>query len=247
MAEGRRRRWPFVLGAIVLAVAAAVALFRWDWLIPLVDRQASAALGRTVTIQHLHVKLGRVPHIVADGVTIANPPDWPGGGDFGTIEHLALDFDLMAYLHGRHVVLPAITVDHPVVDAQQLADGKANWSFGSGSSGDNSKSGDSGVQIGRLEIDAGQARVRSAKLNADFRVEVATQAGGAGGADQIVASANGTYAKQPITAQFTGGALLSLRDANQPYPIDLRVATGPTKVALTGTVQDPLAFSGANV
>ena len=37
----RRRRWPFVLGAVVLALAVFLAVFRWDWLIPLVNAQAS--------------------------------------------------------------------------------------------------------------------------------------------------------------------------------------------------------------
>ena len=124
MAEAkRRRRWPWVLGAVVLLIAAGVALFQWDWLIPVVDKYASSALGRPVRITHLHVKLGRVPHIVADGVTIANPPDWPGGGNFATAEHLTIDFDAMAYLHGRHIVLPSIGLDKPVVDAMQLQDG----------------------------------------------------------------------------------------------------------------------------
>ena len=66
-------------------------------------------------------------------------------------------------------------------------------------------------------------------------------------AGQIVADAKGTYANQPITAQFVGGALLSLRDQSHPYPVDLKVANGPTRVSLQGTIQDPLAFAGADL
>ena len=76
----RRRRWPYVVGGIALAIVAVIVAFRWDWLIPIVDSRASAALGRPVHLTHLHVSLGRTTRIVADGVTIANPPDWPGGG-----------------------------------------------------------------------------------------------------------------------------------------------------------------------
>lgn len=64
---------------------------------------------------------------------------------------------------------------------------------------------------------------------------------------QIVVDANGTYSGLPITGHFVGGALLSLRDATDPYPIDLQVANGPTKVALTGTVQNPLDFAGVDL
>ena len=41
------------------------------------------------------------------------------------------------------------------------------------------------------------------------------------------------------------GALLSLQDSKDPYPIDLHVENGATKVTLAGTVDDPLHFAGA--
>ena len=85
-----------------------------------------------------------------------------------------------------------------------------------------------------------------AKLKSDFNVDVATK-DTEGQPSQIVASAKGTYAKAPIDATFTGGALLSLRDESQPYPINLQVANGPTKISLVGTVKDPLSFAGADL
>ena len=154
----------------------------------------------------------------------------------------------MAYIRGRRIVIPAIAVDHPVVDAHQLADGSNNWTFASNTSGAPSDPADA-PKIGALEINDGHAHVVSAKMRADFNVDIATrdeQGDKTGKAGQIVASAKGTYAAQPITAQFTGGALLSLRD-DAPYPITLHVANGPTKVSLTGTVKDPLAFQGADL
>ena len=245
----RRRRWPWVLGGVIALLAAAVALFQWDWLIPVVERQASAALGRPVTLTHLHVRLGWVPHIEAEGVTIGNPEDWHGGGNLATIDKLGVDVDAMAYIHDRQVVIPAITVDHPQVDAQQLADGTNNWTFPSNSSSD-TPSTSPAPKIGNLQITDGHAHVVSAKLRADFNVEIATkdaEGDNTGQPGQIVASAKGTYAKQPILARFTGGALLSLRDDSAPYPVNLQVENGPTKVSLVGTVKDPLAFAGADL
>jgi len=241
-----RRRWPWVLGGIVALLVAAVALFQWDWLIPVVEKQASAALGRPVTITHLHVRLGWVPHIEADGVTIANPEGWHGGGNLATADKLSVDVDAMAYIHGRQIVIPSIAVDHPQVDAQQLADSTNNWTFPSRSSSSEAP----GPKIGNLQINDGHAHVVSAKLRADFNVDIATkdaEGDKAGQPAQIVASAKGTYAKQPILARFTGGALLSLRDDAAPYPVNLQVENGPTKVSLVGTVKDPLAFAGADL
>jgi len=243
----KRRRWPWVLGGVAALLVAAAALFQWDWLIPFVDRRASAALGRPVTIKHLHVKLGRVPHIVADGVTIANPDGWPGGGNLATAERLSIDVDVMAYLRGRHIVIPDIAVDKPQVDAQQLADGKNNWTFPSSGDPNAPADPDAGAKIGNLQINDGHAHVVLAKLRADFSVDVATKDGTAGQPSQIVAAAKGTYANQPITAQFTGGALLSLRDEATPYPINMHIENGPTKVSLAGTVKDPLNFAGTDL
>ena len=59
--------------------------------------------------------------------------------------------------------------------------------------------------------------------------------------------AKGTYAAQPITGHFVGGALLSLRDTANPYPVDLHLANGPTRIALVGTVENPLNFAGTNL
>lgn len=244
----RRRRWPWVTGGIVALLVAAVALFQWDWLIPFVDKQASAALGRPVTITHLHVRLGRVPHITAEGVAVGNPEGWEGGGNLATADKLSLDLDAMAYVRRRQVVIPNITVDNPKVDAQQHADGRNNWTFPSSGS-DAPPDPDHATKIGTLQINDGHAHVVSAKLHADFNVDIATkdaEGDHAGQPGQIVASAKGTYASQPITAQFTGGALLTLRDET-PYPVNLQVANGPTKVSLTGTIKDPLAFAGADL
>ncbi len=242
----RRRRWPYVIGALAAAIIVFAVLFRWDWLIPLIEPRASVALGRPVTIGHLHVALGRTTRIVADDVSIGNPSGWPSDGAFATAEHLTAEVEAMPLIRERKVVLPLIQVDKPVVDAQQLADRKANWAFGGGRTSDSASAG-SGPALGRLVINDGSVHVRSAPLGADFQVAVETKAGETANRDQIVAHAKGTYAKQPITADFVGGGLLTLRDAGDPYPVDLKVQNGPTTATAQGSIQDPLAFKGVDV
>jgi hypothetical protein len=67
-------------------LVALVAFWNWDWFIPVVSR-VSAAIVRSVAISHLHVQPGRIPRVTVNGVTIANPPDWPTGDpEFVAIE-----------------------------------------------------------------------------------------------------------------------------------------------------------------
>ena len=74
--RGKRRvgkRWPFVLGGAVVAIGILATVWDWDWFRPLVAHEASAALGRSVTMRHFDLRLGRQTVAVAEGVRIANP------------------------------------------------------------------------------------------------------------------------------------------------------------------------------
>lgn len=242
-----RHRWLTLTGVVFSVLVLAVALFQWDWLIPLVDRRASTALGRPVTIQHLHVSLGRTTRIEADGLVIANPDGWPGGGNSATAERLGIDLVPMDYIRHRQLTIPVVDLQAPKVEAHQLADGTANWTFPFMKADPSQPASTSpGPKLGTLRITDGTVHVRVEKLKADFNIDVKTQ-DSADGTGQIAATAKGTYANQPITAQLVSGALLSIRDAAKPYPVDLKFANGATHVALLGSVQDPLAFAGANL
>ena len=116
----------------VAAIAALVAFWNWDWFIPIVEDRASSALGRRVTIEHLHLQLGRVTTVSADNVRIANPADFSEQGDFARIAQLSVQADVMAYIRSREIVLPEILLERPEVQARQTADGKNNYTLALG-------------------------------------------------------------------------------------------------------------------
>ncbi|WP_419729510.1 AsmA family protein [Lichenicola sp.] len=236
----------------MVLIILLILFWSWDWFIPLVDSQATAAVGRKVTIQHLHVRLGSVTGITADGVAVAGTDQFPK--PLATTDHLTVNVELLPLIRHRQIVLPLVDLDHPVVDALAQRDGTNNWTIGSSGKTGSKSSSSSQPLLGVLRIEDGHVHVDDPKLKANFNITVATEGTPDPAvrpipADQghIVADATGTYAGQPITGHFVGGAILSLRDKARPYPIDLRVANGPTHVSLAGTIEQPLTFGGARL
>ena len=234
-----------VLGVLALAVVVLVLLWNWDWFIPIVQSRASAAIGRSVTIQHLHVRLGRQTTVAADDVVVANPDGFPPANPLAAVKRLTVVANVMDYIRSRSIVLPRITLDQPDIHAIGLKDGTTNWALHFPAAKPGAKP--SPPQIGDLVINQGTARVIDPKFRSDFSATIATRAASGSAPAAITANAHGTYAAAPITATFVGGALLSARDKAHPYPIDLHVANGLTKASLVGTVENPLNFAGARL
>ncbi len=234
----------FLLGTLFLLVVL-ILTWRWDWFIPIVEARASAAIGRQVTIRHLQVRFGRITEIVAEEVTIANPAGFTATKPFGTIDRLIVDADVMTYIRHGLVVLPLIEIDQPSASLRQLPDGETNYTLHIASNG--SSTGHP-VKIGNLIIVNGTATVVMPKLKTNFSMTVATQnSSAAPDKNEIITTAHGTYGGQPITGQFIGGSLLSLRDPSNPYPINLHIQNGTTIASLVGTTTNPLNFGGADL
>jgi uncharacterized protein involved in outer membrane biogenesis len=247
MALSRRNKWLVWLGVPVLLIGLFLALFRWDWLIPFIEPRASAAIGRPVTLAHLHVTLGRTVIVTAEDVVVGNPEDFPDPTPLARVGRLSAAVNAWDWWRGAPLTLPWIEADRPVLHVAATQDGKANYLFDTGAAAEPGASptpASAGPQIGVVRIKDGEGQVILPQLRADFSLRMATEEP-AGEDPRIVASAQGTYAGQPITARLVGGALLSLRDAEKPWPLQLRIDNGPTNVSLDGTLQDPLHFQGA--
>jgi uncharacterized protein involved in outer membrane biogenesis len=294
MAIRRAGRWLLWLGIPVAAIGLFLLVFRWDWLIPIIEPRASAALGREVTLEHLHVKLGRTVVVTAEGVMVGNPEGFADPTPFARVDRLAAAVNVWDWWKGGPLTLPWIEADKPVLNIRAMPDGRANYLFDTG--GDKAPADPQAKpspppQIGALRIHDGRGKVVLPKLRADFDLRIATEEEGKpeaeaeaavaepastmeiaenglplppppapeppedaiaemipslrGEPSRIVASAEGTYAGQPISARLVGGGLLQLREAEKPWPVQLRLNNGPTNVALQGTVSDLLHFKGA--
>ncbi len=242
----RPRPWHYVAIVLAAGVVALVLVWNWDWFIPIVSRVASARLGRPVTMAHLHLRIARQPVLEVDDLVVGNPDGFPAPGPFASATRLAVTVDAMEYIRTRQIVVPSIVIDQPVVQAIALQDGRDNWTFPFASGKPSGKAGD-GPRIGDLRITDGKVHAVDPAVKADFQLGVSTRRQDPDKPADLVVEIGGTYANQPVTGTFVGGALLSLRDASHPYPVDLKLANGSTHVSLQGTVDDPLAFAGTNL
>ena len=233
-------------GAIAALVVLLIAIFwNWDWFRPLAEAEASAALGREVEIGHLDVELGSPSRLILDDVTVKNPDGFQGD-PMATAKQLAVAFKPWAAITGSYV-LPEIRIVKPRGDLRRNGEDVANWALPAfENAGENvgEKDGGTDVEIGRLLIEDGKVRFRDPHLVADFTATFHTEDGEA---PRLLATAEGSYNGDPFNADFTGGSLLSLREKNDPYPLDLSLSYGKTRASVKGTLTDPLYLAGANV
>ena len=253
-----RRRWQLAVLVPIAIIAALITLWQWDWMIPIVASRLRATLGRSVTIAHLHVSLGRITRITATGTRIANPTGFPAPEPFATVERLQIDVDVPASLRARHLLLPLVALDRPAILATVLPDGRTNYGF------DTAAINTAAQSIGNLTIANGRAHIVVPHWDTDTEATFATQPAGEtppGGApplgapplgapgppSRIAVAATGTYAGLPLTASFVGGSLMSLDDPAHPFPLDLRLTVGPTSITLRGIVRNPITLTGADL
>jgi len=232
--------------AVIIPLLAI--FWNWDWFVPLIDAEASASLGHKVTIQHLHVALGRTATIAATSITIANPSGFPTDeAQLASIDRMLVNVDVMESIEHRTLSLTSVEVDHPVVNIRQLPDGTSNYpaSPTSGSSTHRPP------KFGDIIINNGSASIVMPRLNTDFTLAIQTRPAPPGDklftGGEILVDAEGTYDNAPITGQFIGGDLLSLRASSAPYPVYLSLQNGATQVSLTGTIDAPEALTGMHL
>ena len=119
---------------MVVLVGGAAAWITWfpNSLKPMIERVASAKLGREVRIEGpLAIELGRETMIDLRGLRIA-APDWAEADNLLSLAHLRVGFDVLAYLRERALRIPELIVEQPVLALERDADGRASWPSGEG-------------------------------------------------------------------------------------------------------------------
>lgn len=260
---------------LLVVMVVIITTFDWNRLKPTINQKVSAELNRPFAIRgDLGVAWERNreqpgwrswipwPQVHADDVMLGNPPHVPDV-TMAHLQRVETTLAPLALLH-KQVYLPWIKLQQPDVQLVQTADKKNNWTFNLASSEHRDPDAPPSAWSFRLDnilFDQGQVRYRDAINKADVVVKInplgkpVPYAQLAGGNDQQQGAgdfvfgwqASGTYHDQQLDGNGKIGGMLSLRSTTTPFPLQVDVRNGSTRVRIDGTLQDPLNLGGLNV
>lgn len=246
--------WVFC-ALVLLIVAAGVAGYFFltsDTVRNQLESEADKATGRTTKIGKLAIDWGWVTKIHLEDVQVSNT-DWGKAPHLFSAKEIECDIRVAPLLH-LNIELPLLRLVNPVVSLEKNDKQESNWSpsqspvaAGAAQAATPSHRGQVPL-IGRVEIDQGKIAYHDAKRHLDLDGTITTALGKAGAdSDQAELSMKGKLENDPLTLHFTGGSVLMLRDTNIPYPLDLDIVYGDTKLTVKGKIQDPFEFKGGDV
>lgn len=264
------------VGGIVLLVIAVLVVFvmtfDWNRLKPTINDKVSAELQRPFAIRgELGVDWAREkyeggwrawvpwPHIHAEDIVLGNPKNIPGDS-MVQLQRADASIAPLALL-GKEVLIPRIWLKQPNATLQRLANGDNNWTFNL--AGDPKQpTSDWSVNIHDIVFDRGQIDFKDATLKADFRALIdplgkplpfseitgKKDAGKAVTPDYVFGwKVKGKYNGEPLSGSGKMGGMLSLQNAEVPFPLQADVRSGATRVVVTGTLSDPMNLGGLDL
>ena len=241
-----------ILLSLVMVVVGGLYLFvTSDYLRGQLEGRASDFTGRKTRIAHISIDWGTTSNVRLDGVEIANA-QWGKAPHMLKVEQVDFDISLWPLLKGD-LVLPRLVLRKPELEIEVGDKEQLNWSMGEtpvATGAAKALEPDNRYDtplIGLLEITDGKLAYRDTKRKLELDGAVTTATGKAGDQPQAELSLKGKLEGQPLEVRFIGGSVLALRDTEQPYPVDLDIVFGATKLKAKGTVQDPFKWTGANV
>jgi len=243
------------VGVLVLLMGmAGVATYVFvtsDFVRAQIENHANAVAGHKTKVARISVDWGWTPHVHLDDVELFNA-DWGKADHMFKAQEIEFDIRLWPLLHGD-IVLPRLMLRKPELYLERNDQDESNWSP------NESPVANAAVKqvqpqhrhqmplIGRLEIIDGRVGYTDHKRKLDLTGAVSTATGQAGTEPEARLSLQGRLEGQPLTLQFVGGSALMLRETEKPYPVDLDVGYGATKLTVKGSIQDPFQYKGADL
>jgi uncharacterized protein involved in outer membrane biogenesis len=257
----------FLAALLVLLAGLVIFVLTFDWnrARPYINDKVSQTIGREFAIRgDLDVRFRQGdpgepgwrryvprPQISAADVYVANPPWTSTGPRLASVGNIVVAMHALPLLH-KEVVITNLELDKLEVAAQRRADGSNTWTFK-----DNGPS-EWDVDIRRLAFRQGSLRYLDDGIKLDLRAKATTidPNGADGNKDGHNEGHNnygmrfelgGSYHGAPVTGGGKTGAVLSLQDEHNTFPVQADAMLGKNKIAVEGTLTDPRSLSGIDL
>ncbi len=238
----RTQKWLIGVAGFLIIVFVALYFLDWNLLRPYIAHKVTDATGRTFAINSdLNVHLSLRPRVVANDIIMGNA-EWGHEPNMAEIKRLEFRVDLLQLLVW-HLNFPNIALSAPRLILEVNKDGTPNWVFKK----HNKEKPTPIPEVGALVINHGSATYRDLRINTDLTIEVNTLDGQQGTESMVEVTGKGLFKGMPSTVNARGGALLSLRNPDYPYPITMRAVLGTTTASAEGVLIDPLHLKGENI
>ena len=237
----RIRKWFAGIAVSLMLLVTIVYSFDWNLARPYIARKVSSATGRSFAINgDLDVHLSLQPRIIVNDVVMGNA-EWSNSPVMVNVKHADFRIDLMKLLGGR-LALPEIFLSDIHLVLEENTEGEQNWVF------DKQGKQSEFPEITSLAISRGTLKYRDVTSDTDMNLDINTiDATIDDPASMLELSGNGRFKGIKTTLKARGGALLSLRNVDQPYPFKASATLGTTKAIVDGTLTDPFHLKGEEI
>jgi uncharacterized protein involved in outer membrane biogenesis len=219
---------------LALAVLFTIVIFSLGHFKGPISRAVTNATGRELVIGgDLRVVPSLVhPRFRAEKVTFANA-DWATDDYLLSADAVEISVSLVGLLVGR-VVVPDARLEGAVLSLEMDADGQKNWILKQDD--DNTKP--SRFVIRHLTLDRGQLHYLDAGREIDVVTDLSTDETG------LAFAAKGTYQGEDMTAKGRSGPVLSIRETDQPFPLQATAKIGATQATIDGNITEIVGLRG---
>jgi len=240
-------RWLLLAVTIVLIVLVAFIVFLanpdWDWAKPTLRGIIASKTNRPTRIDgHLRVHLfSFTPDATVGGLHIGEPaPGTPNAiadapkDDLAAIDQIYVKAEMLPAFYG-HIVLPRLEITRPNIVLFQDKQGRANWDFSNGA-----KAGQplNLPLIKNFIINDGHLKMTSIQRKLVFTGTIFAHEKADSSSQAFGMTGDGSLNARVFKMNATGGPLLDIK-SSVPYPFDLAVSAGATRITAKGRVLHP--------
>lgn len=178
------------------------------------------------------------PHLIANDVHVGNPANMKQM-DMARVKQFSFSLNPLGLLH-HTIGIPVLRFDAPHVELQRTDSTHYNWVYKKKDTESKWE-----LDLERIVLTDGVIRVVDAVTKADITANVRTLDNDA--KYGIGFKVTGSYNGAPVTGGGKVGQVLSLKDQSTPYPIQADMRSGPSRIAVEGTVTSPARLKAVDL